>query len=216
MRLPLHDAASFVPPVGNLSALRTAAERCRGCELYREATQTVFGEGSADAAMVLVGEQPGDREDREGHPFVGPAGKVLSRALDEARIPRADVYVTNAVKHFRFTETPTRRLHRRPGVEHLRACRPWLAAELRRIEPRVLVCLGAVAVRSAFGKAHSVASLRGTFHRTDLSPLTFVTAHPSAILRTPDRRARDEAFDALVADLRAAGERAFARRRAAS
>jgi DNA polymerase len=157
---------------------------------------------------MFVGEQPGDVEDRQGRPFVGPAGIVLADAFRDAGILRDDSYVTNAVKHFRWTATPTRRLHRRPGVEHLRACRPWLDAEVAAVRPRVLVCLGAVAAHAVFGKSVGVSASRGRFHRTTACARTMVTTHPSAVLRQPSPAERERAFRELVVDLRCARERA--------
>jgi uracil-DNA glycosylase len=187
----------------SLAEMREAAATCRNCELYRDATQTVFGAGPADARMVLVGEQPGDQEDRAGEPFVGPAGRLLDRALADAGFDRSTVYVTNAVKHFRFTERGKRRIHQKPGRTEVVACRPWLLGELARIEPRLVVCLGAVAAQSLLGT-----SFRLTRHRGEIMDLpdsaarVTATVHPSSVLRAPDR---DEAYAGLVADLTAAG-----------
>jgi uracil-DNA glycosylase family protein len=218
------------PPAGvGLDELRAAAAGCRACELWEPATQTVFGEGPETARVVFVGEQPGDQEDRKGEPFVGPAGKLLDRALVDAGIDRRDVYITNAVKHFRFTPTPKRRIHQTPGPEHLRACRPWLEAEFDVLKPEVVVCLGATAAKALISP-----SFRITKDRGQLVPWTppgsataaddgqddghqeadddepdegapaqtwmLATTHPSAILRTPDEH-RAAAYDALVADL---------------
>lgn len=203
-------AAGWVPAGAGLHRLRAAAAACQGCELHRDASQTVFSTGSPTARLALVGEQPGDAEDRAGAPFVGPAGRLLDRALVEAGVDRAEVYVTNAVKHFRFTATAQRRLHQTPDLAHLVACRPWLAAELAVVDPQVVVCLGATATRALLGPAVRVTRHRGTlFARTarrddpDLvrSGWLLVTAHPSAVLRADDR---DAAYAALVADLRTA------------
>src|SRR3954452_17060102 len=207
------------PPVGVvLSGLREAAAGCRACELWEPATQTVFGEGPETARIVFVGEQPGDQEDRAGAPVVGPAGRLLDKALAEAGIDRRDAYITNAVKHFRFQPTPKRRIHQSPGAEHLMACRPWLEAEFAVLQPEVVVCLGAVAAKALISP-----SFRITKDRGQLIPWTtpgtaapgtdpdedeeapsqtwmLATTHPSAILRTPGE-ARDAAYDALVADL---------------
>jgi uracil-DNA glycosylase family protein len=147
------DASEFLPDRLSLKALREAAARCRGCDLYEDATQTVFGEGRRSARMMLVGETPGDREDREGHPFVGPAGRELDKALERVGIDRADAYVTNAVKHFRFQERGKRRIHQRPDARHVRACHPWLEAELRLIRPEALIVMGAVAAKALLGNA---------------------------------------------------------------
>jgi uracil-DNA glycosylase len=214
------------PPVGvGLGGLRTAAAGCRACELWEPATQTVFGEGPETARVVLVGEQPGDQEDRAGEPFVGPAGKMLDRALADAGIERQQAYVTNAVKHFRFTVKGKRRIHQTPGPEHLRACLPWLEAEFTVLKPEIVVCLGATAAKALISP-----SFRITKDRGQLLPWTppglvtaeddghqeadddepdegapaqtwmLATTHPSAILRTPDE-SRAAAYDALVADL---------------
>jgi uracil-DNA glycosylase family protein len=185
----------------SLTSLRERVQGCRECELYKGATQAVFGEGSARATVMLVGEQPGDREDREGHPFVGPAGRVFDRALEEAGIDRKQTYVTNAVKHFRYEERGKRRIHQRPSAEHIRACRPWLDAELAAVRPRVLVCLGAVAAQALLGSKIRVTKDRGRPLESELAPVVLVTIHPSAILRERDEPARDQAFRAFVADL---------------
>jgi DNA polymerase len=169
--------------------------------LWEPATQTVFGEGPGTARLLLVGEQPGDREDLAGRVFVGPAGGVLDRALTAARIDRTDVYLTNAVKHFKFQQRGKRRIHAEPGTEEIEACHPWLDAELRLVDPAVVVLMGAVAVRSVLGPGHTLKSLRG--RPLDLVPgrTTVVTSHPSSVLRTPDPEAREAAFTDLVADL---------------
>ena len=191
-----------MPRSRELEALREAASGCRGCDLWQNATQTVFGEGDATAELVLVGEQPGDREDREGHPFVGPAGRVLDEALDEAGIDTDRAYVTNAVKHFRWEQRGTRRIHQKPSRGQVVACQPWLRAELEALHPRVLVVLGAVAAQSLLGPAFRVTQNRGVVEGTS-DPITVATVHPSSILRAPDedREAQREAF---VADLRIA------------
>jgi uracil-DNA glycosylase len=191
-----------------LTKLRRDAAECTACELYADATQTVFGSGQTGASMVLIGEQPGDREDVAGEPFVGPAGRVLDRALEQAGVARADAYVTNVVKHFRFRREGKVRIHRTPGVEHVRACLPWLHSELAAVRPRLLVTLGATAAKALLG-----ASFRLTQHRGEVltyADLPLVAAiHPSAVLRGPkDRQA--EMFDALVADLKLAARVAAA------
>jgi DNA polymerase len=189
----------------SLTSLRERVQGCRECELYKGATQAVFGEGSARATVMFVGEQPGDREDREGHPFVGPAGRVFDRALEEAGIDRKQTYVTNAVKHFRYEERGKRRIHQRPSAEHIRACRPWLDAELAAVRPRVLVCLGAVAAQALLGSKIRVTKDRGKPLESELAAVVLVTIHPSAILRERDEPARDQAVRAFVADLEVVG-----------
>ena len=195
-------AAAFVPERPTLPRLREAAAGCRGCHLYKGATQTVFGEGSRQAKVMLVGEQPGDREDIEGHPFVGPAGKLLDRALEEAGIDRSEAYITNVVKHFKYTMRGKRRIHQRPDAEEIAACRPWLEAELDQVKPRVLVCLGAVAAKALLGSSFKVTKQRGEFVESDLAPCVTATVHPSSILRAPDAAARQAAYEAFVEDLK--------------
>jgi len=192
--------------MSRLDALRQEVRGCTACELYRDATQAVFGAGLVKSEAMFVGEQPGDREDREGQPFVGPAGRVLDRALDAAGIDRRLAYVTNAVKHFRYEQRGKRRIHQRPSAEHIRACRPWLDAELEVVRPRVLVCLGAVAAQALLGSKVKVTKDRGKPLESDLAPFVLVTIHPSAILRERDEPAREEAFAAFVADLRVVQE----------
>ena len=187
--------------MSRLDALRQEVRGCTACELYRDATQAVFGAGLVKSEAMFVGEQPGDREDREGHPFVGPAGRMLDRALEAAGIDRRLAYVTNAVKHFRYEQRGKRRIHQRPSAEHIRACRPWLDAELEVVRPRVLVCLGAVAAQALLGSKVKVTKDRGKPLESDLAPFVLVTIHPSAILRERDEPAREEAFAAFVADL---------------
>jgi DNA polymerase len=197
-------AGAFLPPRHSIAALSTAVHDCRGCDLYRDATQAVFGQGSRDAALVLVGEQPGDVEDREGEPFVGPAGRLLDQALAESGIARDEVWVTNAVKHFRFTQRGKRRMHEGPSRWHVAACQPWLLAELDAVQPRGVVTLGAVAGQSLFGSGFRVGASRGKV----LDPVAgrrewvVATIHPSAVLRGRDRR--EELYAGLVADLRVA------------
>ncbi|MEO8431166.1 MAG: UdgX family uracil-DNA binding protein [Acidobacteriota bacterium] len=201
---PAVGAAAFVPPERDLDSLRRAASSCRGCDLYRHATQTVFGVGPATARAVLVGEQPGDQEDRKGAPFVGPAGEVLDRALVEAGIPREDAYVTNAVKHFKFVSRRKRRIHQTPGPVEIGACRPWLEAELAALAPRVLVCLGATAAKAIIGPDFRLLRNRGRFVESPLAPKLLATYHPSAVLRADDEAARQGIYAALVEDLRLA------------
>lgn len=196
---PVRSASEFLPARLDLASLRVAAHKCRGCDLYRCATQTVFGEGPRDATLVLVGEQPGDVEDRIGRPFVGPAGRLLERALTEAGIAREKVYITNAVKHFKWITRGKRRLHQRPREGEIDACNPWLVAEIQAIEPRALVCLGATAARAAFGHTVRLQDYRGKWSSTPLASRTFITLHPSAILRLPDP-ARTREYHKWVAD----------------
>jgi DNA polymerase len=195
------SAAEFLPERPTLTKLREAAAGCRGCHLYRDATQTVFGEGPKRSRVVMVGEQPGDREDREGAPFVGPAGHLFDRALAEAGIDRGDLYVTNVVKHFKFVRRGKRRIHQTPLMEEIKACRPWLDAELAQVKPEVLVCLGAVAAKALFGSSFRVTKSRGQFVESELAPLATATVHPSSILRARTDEERDRAFYAFVADL---------------
>ena len=206
-------AADFVPEGADLDGLRAAAAGCRGCELWEPATQTVFSAGSPTARVALVGEQPGDQEDRQGVPFVGPAGRLLQKAVDEAGIPRAETYVSNAVKHFRFTQSGPgkRRIHQTPDRLHIEACRPWLVAELRLVDPAVVVALGATAAKALLGSSVKVTRDRGAVleRETSLGLRQFVvTTHPSAVLRVPDEK-RDDAYAGLVADLKVAAAAAF-------
>jgi uracil-DNA glycosylase family protein len=202
------DASEFVPDSTELSRLREASRSCRGCELYQDATQTVFGAGPPRAKVLMLGEQPGDREDREGEPFVGPAGKLLDRALVEAGIDRDEVYVTNAVKHFKFTrsEGGKQRIHKKPSRGEIVACRPWLVAELNAVRPRLVVLLGATAASALMGPSFKVTEHRGTLIEAPEvfgahPAMVLPTVHPSSVLRAPDR---DSAYAALVADLKAA------------
>ena len=195
-------AEAFIPERPTLPRLREAAAGCTACHLYEGATQTVFGEGLQKAKVVFVGEQPGDREDIEGHPFVGPAGRMLDRALEEVGIDRSEVYITNVVKHFKYTMRGKRRIHQRPDAEEIAACRPWLDAELRQVRPQVLVCLGATAAKALLGPAFRVTKDRGGFVESDLAPRVTGTVHPSSILRAPDEEARRQAYEEFVRDLR--------------
>jgi DNA polymerase len=191
--------------------LRDEAEGCTRCGLYERATQTVFGEGPASASIALVGEQPGDQEDKQGRPFTGPAGRVLDRALDEAGLSRDDLYLTNAVKHFKWTERGKRRIHQRPNGSEIRACRFWLDGELGTVRPRLVVLLGAVAGEAMFGSRYRVGEHKGTAEDASLGSwrgLVVGTIHPSAVLRGPDQEDRDRAYAGLVADLVAAREAA--------
>lgn len=198
-----------------LEELRADAQACRACDLWRRGTQAVMGEGPVEARLVLVGEQPGDREDVEGRPFVGPAGRVLDDALAEAGIDRPDVFLTNAVKHFKWKEgRGKRRLHEPPSAGEVRACAPWLAAELELVRPALLVCLGATAVRAVLGRTARLRDLRGRVVETALGPPATATIHPAAVLRAPDAGARHEAHAGLVADLEAAARIAAGAERA--
>ena len=197
-------AEAFLPAkADDLDALRRASRGCRGCDLYERATQTVFGEGSTRASLVLVGEQPGDSEDREGAPFVGPAGRILDGALAGAGIERTGVYVTNAVKHFKWESRGTRRLHKTPSARERAACRPWLMAELAAVRPEVLVCLGATASQSLFGSSFRLSQHRGEVLEGPGGVATMTTIHPSAVLRMEEPR-RAAALAGLVEDLRRA------------
>jgi DNA polymerase len=193
-----------MPERQTLTTLREAARTCRGCALYAPATQTVFGEGPERARVVLVGEQPGDSEDRAGRPFIGPAGEVLDRALLSAGLNRAEIYVTNAVKHFNFESRGKARLHKKPKPGDVRACRPWLDAELASLRPVVLVLLGATAAQAVLGPKFRVTQERGVPRATPLAPVTFATWHPSNVLRAPDSESRQRLFDELALDLKLA------------
>ncbi|MEN3340724.1 MAG: uracil-DNA glycosylase [Actinomycetota bacterium] len=195
------SAAVFVPEQPSLPRLREAAAGCRACPLWETGTQTVFGEGSAGAAVMLVGEQPGDQEDRQGRPFVGPAGRLLDEALVEAGIDRGATYVTNAVKHFKWEPRGKRRIHAKPAWSELTACRPWLEAELAVVKPRVVVCLGATAAQSLLGKQFRVTKERGTWVESGLAEHVTATIHPSAILRQRDDESRHRELRAFVRDL---------------
>ena len=196
------SAADFLPAKLTLPLLREAAAGCRGCDLYKNATQTVFGEGLKAAELMFVGEQPGDQEDLAGHPFVGPAGKLLDKALVEAGMTRRDVYVTNAVKHFKWEPQGKRRKHKKPSATEIAACRPWLEAEVAVVKPRVVVCLGVTAAQSVFGKAVRLNDMRGRPWSTALAETVFVTVHPSAILRHPEAGEREREYGRFVEDLR--------------
>jgi uracil-DNA glycosylase len=196
-----NGAADFLPATPTLDAARDASAACRGCDLYRRATQTVFGEGATRARIMLVGETPGDREDVVGRPFVGPAGKLLDRALEAASIDRSAVYVTNVVKHFKWEPRGKRRLHKRPMPAEIAACMPWLRMEVELVRPKVIVCLGATAGQALFGSRFSVTRERGRFLASRLAPFVLATLHPSALLRIREADARHEAFECFVADL---------------
>lgn len=195
-------AADFMPEHLSLRGLRRAASTCRACPLWKVGTQTVFGEGLKRSRLMLVGEQPGDEEDRRGRPFVGPSGRLLNEALVEVGIERDDAYVTNVVKHFKWEPRGKRRLHKKPNAREIGACIPWLDAEIEVVEPEVLVCLGATAARTLLGTGFRVTSDRGRFVDSDLAPRVTATVHPSSILRIPDRDDRQEARRLLLDDLR--------------
>jgi len=200
---PTGSAADFIPPHASLSKLRAAAEGCRGCDLFKLGTQTVFGEGPSRARVIVVGEQPGDAEDKAGHPFVGPSGKLLDRAFDAAGIDRDDIYLTNAVKHFKWARDARspRRLHKTPSAGEVRACFPWLQHEIALVKPEVIVCLGATAAKALLGRTFSVLKSRGIALDSEWATAVFATVHPSAVLRAPpDQRALAEKM--FVADLR--------------
>jgi DNA polymerase len=198
------SAADFIPPNPTLPKLREAAMRCRGCHLWTLGTQTVFGEGPSRARVMIVGEQPGDQEDRAGHPFVGPSGKLLDRALEEAHIDREDVYVTNAVKHFKWErgEKSARRIHKKPNDAEVRACHPWLQEEIRLVKPEVVVCLGATAAQSIMGKTFKVTKERGRAVKAPFGGTVIATVHPSSVLRAPDPASRAQAEREFFADMK--------------
>ncbi len=199
-----HDgtAAAFVPAHATLASLRRAAAGCTACDLHRRGTQTVFGEGARASRVMLVGEQPGNDEDLSGRPFVGPAGRLLDRALAEAGIRRGDAYVTNVVKHFKWEQRGKRRIHTKPNAAEIGACLPWLEAELAVVKPRVLVCLGATAAQALLGRGFRVTAERGRFVESRWAPRVLATVHPSAVLRAPDDETRHEEMARFVADLR--------------
>src|SRR5437667_2473162 len=198
----LETAAPLVPPRPTLPALRKAAAGCQACELWKRGTQTVFGEGAPHAQVMLVGEQPGNDEDLAGHPFVGPAGKLLDRALEEAGIDRRQAYVTNVVKHFKWEPRGKRRIHAKPDLVEITACLPWLQAEIEVVKPRALVCLGATAAQALLGRTFRVTQQRGQFVSSPLAPLVTATVHPSSILRAPDDEARRAERARFVEDLK--------------
>jgi uracil-DNA glycosylase len=195
-------ADPLVPERLSLPKLRAAAAACTACPLYKTGTQTVFGEGLATARAILVGEQPGDSEDKVGRPFVGPAGKLLDRALEEAGIDRKLVYVTNVVKHFKWTPRGKRRLHEKPNAREIAACRPWLLAELELLKPDVLVCLGATAAQALLGRSFKVTQMRGQILQHEVARSIMATVHPSSILRAPDDEARHREMELFIRDLR--------------
>jgi uracil-DNA glycosylase family protein len=194
------DVRELIPESATLDELRGIAQGCTGCDLHERATQTVFGEGARHAEVMLVGEQPGDQEDKQGHPFVGPAGRLLDDALAAAGIDRTQVYITNVVKHFKWTARGKRRIHKKPNMSEIRACRPWLDAEIAVVRPRALVCLGATAAQALLGPQFRVTKQRGELVDSPLAPVVVATVHPSAILRADDDE-RDAEMEAFVADL---------------
>jgi uracil-DNA glycosylase len=196
-----HSAAEFIPAQKTLPALRQAVQGWRGCDLYRYATQAVLGEGPRSSLIVFIGEQPGDEEDRQGRPFVGPAGRLFDRALEEGGIDRSVVYITNAVKHFKFEERGKRRIHKKPSAAESRACRPWLEAELAVIRPAIIVCLGATAAQAIFGPDHRVTQQRGQFVKHIWAPHATSTIHPSAVLRAPQGQRQLE-YQGFVEDIK--------------
>ncbi|HET7504361.1 MAG TPA: UdgX family uracil-DNA binding protein [Kofleriaceae bacterium] len=199
-------AGGFMPAEHTLAAMRARVAACQGCPLYRDATQAVFGAGSERARVMLIGEQPGDSEDLAGKPFVGPAGRLLDEGLAEAGIPRDDAYVTNVVKHFKYTRRGKRRIHDKPSRYEIEACKPWLVGELEAVAPDIVVVLGATAAQALLGPAFRVTKERGIDHATPLARHTFATVHPAAVLRAPDEELRHQAREDFFADLRVVGE----------
>jgi DNA polymerase len=202
MSKPTKSQLPLIPANASVPQLRAAAQSCKNCDLYRHATQTVFGEGSQRSKLLLVGEQPGDQEDLSGHPFVGPAGKLLDQCLEAAGIDRKKVYVTNAVKHFKWEPRGKRRIHKKPKAAEIAACRPWLDAEIAAIHPQVILCLGATAAQALLGKNFRVTQHRGAFVDSPLAPYLAATVHPSSILRAPDEQSRHEEKTRFIADLK--------------
>jgi uracil-DNA glycosylase len=199
---PFETALPYLPKRLTLNTMREAVQGCRGCDLYKHATQAVFGEGPRTATIMFVGEQPGDHEDRKGQPFVGPAGRMFDKALEEVGIDRGDVYVTNAVKHFKFTMRGKKRLHGKPDSRQIQACRPWLESEIQVVKPQMLVALGATASQALFGSAFRVSTHRGVPIESDWAPWCMATVHPSSLLRAPDEAARRAAWEAFVKDFK--------------
>jgi uracil-DNA glycosylase len=197
-----NSPADLITPDASLNDLWKAAQECRGCDIWERASQAVLGEGSSGAEVMMIGEQPGDREDIEGHPFVGPAGKLLDRALDEAGIERSKVYITNVVKHFNSIQRGKIRIHKKPNAREIAACRPWLDAEIARVRPEVIICLGATAAQALIGRAFRVTARRGELMESALAPLIGATVHPSSILRAPDEESRHREMRQFVSDLR--------------
>jgi DNA polymerase len=200
--LPGQPVPELIPDRPTLDGVRDISKGCKACALYKRGTQTVFGEGPSRADIMMVGEQPGDVEDIAGHPFVGPAGRLLDKALEEAGIERSRVYVTNVVKHFKWEPRGKRRIHAKPNAAEIGACRPWLETEIALVKPRMLVCLGATAAQALLGRAFKVTKQRGELVATSLAPLATATVHPSSILRAPDDESRRREMRAFVADLK--------------
>jgi uracil-DNA glycosylase len=199
---PPKDAAELIPDHPTLPLVRDAAKDCQACDLYLRGTQTVFGEGARKAELMLVGEQPGDQEDLAGHPFVGPAGKLLDRALADAGIDRSAVYVTNVVKHFKWEPRGKRRIHKKPNASEIAACRPWLDTEIQLVKPQAVVCLGATAAQALLGRQFKVTARRGELIASPLAPVVIATVHPSSILRAPDDETRHAEMQRFTDDLR--------------
>jgi len=207
MAMAASTAAPLIPPHASLETLRQAAAGCTACDLYKTGTQTVFGEGERGARVMLVGEQPGDREDLAGEPFVGPAGRILDDGLEAAGIDRRQAYVTNVVKHFKWEARGKRRIHKKPNALEVAACRPWLDSEIEVVGPEIVVCLGATAAQALLGRDFRITKQRGQFFEGLLGPTVTATVHPSSILRAPDEAARDAEFKAFVNDLKKVAER---------
>src|ERR1700733_7469681 len=201
-RRDLTKQLNLIPTKASLDELRQAAKSCKNCDLWKLGTQTVFGEGAAHSKLMLVGEQPGDQEDLAGKPFVGPAGKLLDTALVEAGIDRKKVYVTNAVKHFKWEPRGKRRIHKKPNAAEIAACRPWLDAEIAALRPKIIVCLGATAAQALLGRDFRVTQHRGEFVKSTLAPHVMATVHPSSILRAPDEATREDEMKRFIADLK--------------
>jgi DNA polymerase len=204
----IDSSASIAPALKTIATLRTAARDCKGCDLWKTGTQTVFGEGPSKAQIMFVGEQPRDQEDRLGHPFVGPAGKLLDRALEEAGVDHSKVYLTNVVKHFKWVAAVRgkKRIHKKPRYSEINACRPWLEAELRVVKPHILVCLGSTAAQALLGRNFSDTRQRGQLIPSPLAPFMMATVHPSSILRAPDENARHQQMQAFINDLKIVAE----------
>jgi uracil-DNA glycosylase len=202
-----HSPEDLIRPDASLSDLWQAAQKCRGCDIWERATQAVLGEGAADAEVMMVGEQPGNREDLEGHPFVGPAGKLLDKALEEAGIERGKVYITNLVKHFNSTQRGKLRIHKKPNAREIAACRPWLDTEIGLVRPKIIVCLGATAAQALISRGFRVSAQRGVLFESTMAPLITATVHPSSILRAPDEESRHREMRQFIDDLKAIAQR---------